>query len=348
MRVGVVGAGNMGRIHAKCYSKLPEVEIVGIVSKTGDKAKALSKELEVPLIGSYERLLKDHTVDAIDICTPTASHRRLAVAALKAKKDVFCEVPIALTVEDAGFMLRAAKDNGRLLLAGMLMRSVSPNKIVREAVVSGTLGRPLAIYSARLTPPYWEGDPIEHFRQFGEPVIDLLIHDFDLLTWMLGHLPTTVSGTGTLGRSGAIEHAFVNLHYRGVHALVEGSAMMPKSWPFTTVTRVVCEHGAYCIRIRLLKGSPEITLTFYPREGAPTNAKFEPKDPYLEECTHFARCVDGKKKPGDLDGEAAVDSLRIALAAGQALKTDKAMMMTPHPGRRGLVAPYIPGTARRR
>lgn len=347
MRLGIIGAGNMGRTHASYYSKMEDVEIAGVVGRTRARAKRLASSLNAPVLDSVGKLFGDKSVDAVDICTPSSSHREIAVAALKAGKHVFCESPMALTVSDGEFMARAAKDNKKLLLVAQVMRFVAANRLVREEIVSGKAGKPLAAYAGRFTAPYWTGNAARHFELYGEPVIDLMIHDFDYLAWLLGHVPTTVTGTGVRGASGAFEHAFVNLHYRNIHALAEGSAMMPVSWPFTTIHRIVCEEGAYEVRFRLLPEGPRTELMFYPRSGKPESPEYHEVDPYYEECRHFVECVHGKQKPDLLGPEGALDALRIALAAGQALKSDKPLLMTPHPGRRGLVSPYLPARPRK-
>ncbi len=348
MRIGIIGAGNMGRTHASYYAQMDNVEIAGVVGKTGENARRLSASLHVPFVESVGALLKDRSLDAVDICTPSSSHREIAVAALKAGKHVFCETPMALTVPDGEYMVRAAQDAKKLLVVAQVMRFVAANRVIREDVVSGRLGKPLAVYAGRFTSPYWTGKGTRHFEDFGEPVVDLMIHDFDYISWLLGHIPTTVTGTGAIGESGAFEHAFVSLHFRGVHGLAEGSVMMPGSWPFTTVHRVVCEKGAYEVRFRLLREGPRTEFMFYPRSGEPVAPKYVEVDPYREECLHFVKCVSGHAEPGPLSSESALDSLRIALAAGQALKSDKPLIITPHPGRRGLVPPYLPKTPQKR
>ncbi len=347
MRLGLVGAGNMGRTHASYYAQMDEVEIAGVVGRGARRAAALARTLKVRALGSVQELLRDDSVDAVDICTPGSTHRALAVAALKAGKHVFCETPMALTVADGEFMLRAASDARRHLLIAQVMRFVSANKVLRDAVISGKYGKPLSVYAARLTAPYWTGTGQRHFQDFGEPVVDLMIHDFDYVSWLLGHIPTTVTGTGTMGKSGAFEHAYVSLHYRGVHALAEGGAMMPSSWPFTTVHRIECEKGAFEVTFRLHAKGPRTDFIMYPARGHPVSPAYVDVDPYRDECLHFVRCVQGKEKPQPLDPESALDALRIALAAGQALKSDKPLIMTPHPGRRGIVPPYLPSVPRR-
>ena len=347
LKLGIIGAGSMGRTHASYYAQMEDVEIAGVVGKGPERGRKLSESLHVPLVDSVAKLLKDKSVEAVDICTPSSSHREIAVAALKAGKHVFCETPLALTVPDGEFMVRAAHDAKKLLLVAQVMRFVAANRLIKEEVSSGKLGKPLSVYAGRFTSPYWKGKGAKHFEDYGEPVVDLMIHDFDYISWLLGHVPTTVTGTGTRGVSGAFEHAFVGLHFRGAHGLAEGSVMMPSSWPFTTLHRVVCERGAYEVRFRFLPKGPSTEFMFYPRSGAPEVPKYIDVDPYREECVHFVNCVRNHADPGPLGSESALDSLRIALAAGQALKTDKPLIITPHPGRRGLVSPYLPNTPSR-
>jgi predicted dehydrogenase len=105
----------------------------------------------------------------------------------------------------------------------------------------------------RLTRPYWSSARRRPFRTYGEPLVELSVHDFDLANWILGR-PRWVHAAGILGRTGVALHTFVAIGYRDGHALVEGSAMMPKGFPFTTAFRVVCDGGVLDREAQFLGG----------------------------------------------------------------------------------------------
>jgi UDP-N-acetylglucosamine 3-dehydrogenase len=312
MRIGILGAGNMGRTHAAAYAGMPGVTVAAIVARHETSARELADQTGAAALTDPQKLLEDASIDAVDVCYPTAVHREYVVTALEQGKHVFCETPIALTVEDADAMIEAAHAHARIFGVGLLIRFVSDNAYIHEVVTSGALGEPLAVFASRRSAPYWS--PEQPAQQvYAEPVIELGHFDFDFLNWLLG-LPSAVLGTGVADARGSAEYAFVSLEFERARALVEVSAIMPRSYPFSTSLRVVCEGGALETTFRLVEG-PENTLTRYPPDGSPEVLDIPRHDPYQQECTYFVRCVRGEADPSLLSPEAARDALRVALAA---------------------------------
>jgi UDP-N-acetylglucosamine 3-dehydrogenase len=316
MRIGILGAGWTGSVHARAYSQMTDVEIAGIVGRREPKVKEQADSLGVPGLTDPWKLLDDDTVDAIDVCYPTYIHRDYVVAALQRGKHVFCETPIALSLQEVDAMIAAARSSGKLALVALVMRFVDTYVYVHDAVKSGELGKPLVAYAYRAG-PRWPG---RLSADFGELVIEPMIHDFDYLNWLLGK-PAAVSATGHFGPTGEVDHAFVSLEYDGVCGQVEGSHLVPASYPFTTRLRVVCEEGAVETSYRFVgDGPPENILTHYPKAGSPEALDIPNQDPYLAECRYFADCVSGKADPALLHVETARDGLQAALAAKESLQ----------------------------
>src|SRR5207247_2338407 len=111
-----------------------------------------------------------------------------------------------------------------------------------QAAASGRLGRPRIAVARRLARPYWSSKRPRPFRVYGEPIVELSIHDFDAANWIMGR-PRSVLAHGVSGSTGVTEHAMVAVEYRRGSAFVEGSAMMPPGFPFTTALRVQCDAG---------------------------------------------------------------------------------------------------------
>jgi predicted dehydrogenase len=323
VRIGIVGAGDMGRTHARYYSRMKNVEIAGIVARTETRARKLADELNAPWIPDYQKLLDDETVDAIDICNPSGLHKEYVVEALNQGKHVFCETPIALTIADADAMVSAAKTASRILMVAQVMRLVGASAFVRNEVVSGRLGRPFVAYAGRFSPRFWSKENPRSFDVYGNVVVEMMIHDFDFLNWMLG-MPRQISGTGFVGSSGSFEHVFVSLQYEEAIALVEGGAMMPNSFPFSTSLRVVCDEGALDLDFHVSSEEGfKTTLMKYPFSGKTERPEFADVDPYEEECKHFVNCVEDRVESSLLEADAAIDGLKVALAAQEALEKGK-------------------------
>jgi UDP-N-acetylglucosamine 3-dehydrogenase len=147
MRIGILGAGNMGRTHAAAYARMPDVEIVAIVGRREARVKEVTDSFGGAALTDPWQVLDDDTIDATDVCYPTFMHREYTVAALQRGKHVFCETPIALNAEDADAMIAAARSSGKLLLVALLMRFVADYAYIHDVVASGELGRPLVVYA---------------------------------------------------------------------------------------------------------------------------------------------------------------------------------------------------------
>jgi predicted dehydrogenase len=324
MRIGILGAGDMGSTHARIFAAMPEVDVAGIVGRSRERVERVAGEVNAPALTDPSVLLDDGSIDAIDVTYPSALHREWAVAALERGKHVFCETPMALTVEDADAMIAAACDTGRILMPAQVHRFGPESVFIHEEVVSGRLGRPVAAYAGSRSPYYGSGTrrPVE---LYGEPMLDLMIHPFDTLNWLLG-LPHAVAGSGRIGPSGDIDYAFVTLDFEGASGMVEGSAMMPESYPFTLALRVLCENGAIETSIRL-GPQEEISLVRYSSQGEPEALTAEGSDPYIAECEYFVRCARGEADPAVVSPEGERESIRVALAAERAIVEGRAVSL---------------------
>jgi len=314
LRIGILGAGWTGNVHAHAYAQMADVEIAGVVGRREPKVQELASSLGVPGLTDPWQLLDDDTVDAIDVCYPTRVHHEYAMAALQRGKHVLCETPLALTLGEAEAMVAAARASGKLLLIAQVMRFVEEYTYVRDTVRSGDLGKPLVAYAYRAGPRW----PRHSSAEFGELVIEPMIHDFDYLNWLLGK-PAAVSATGLAGPTGEVEHVFASLQYAGMLGQVEGSHLVPASYPFTTHLRVLCEEGAVETGFRFLADRVEGVLIRYPQTGAPETPTIPARDPYWAECCYFVDCVAGKADPTLISAEVARAGLQVALAAKESL-----------------------------
>jgi len=318
MRIGILGAGWTGSTHAEAYLKMTDVEIAGIVGRQEAKVTQVANSLGIPGLTDPWRILDDDTVDAVDICYPTFAHREYVTSALQRGKHVLCETPLALTLEDADAMIAAARSNGKLLLVALVMRFVDAYTYIYDTIRAGDLGKPLVACTTRLAASHHQSR--RPSAEFGEPVVELMIHDFDCLNWLLGK-PIAVSSTGLMGPTGEVDHAFIWLEYEYMRGQVEGSVLMPITYPFSTSLRVLCEEGVVETSFRIhAAGRLETILTRYPRAGTPEVPNIPDEDPYWTECRYFVDCVSGKADPSRISVEAARDGLQVALAAKLSLE----------------------------
>ncbi len=182
VRVGVVGAGGLGYHHIRILREMPEFRLSGFVEVRAERAADVSRELEVPAYADLGTLLDD--VDAITIVVPTPAHFEVARAALERGKHVLIEKPITTTLEDADALLDIAERTGALIQTGHVERF---NRAVRAALPH--VQHPRFIESDRLAPFNVRGSEVA-------VVLDLMIHDIDLVLTLVGSPPATIAAVG--------------------------------------------------------------------------------------------------------------------------------------------------------
>jgi UDP-N-acetylglucosamine 3-dehydrogenase len=316
--VGIVGAGFMGTTHAKAYSKNSSINIAYICDQINERAKSLASDIGALGTTQFESILNDPAVALVDVCLPTPSHAKFAIDALKAGKHVLVEKPIALNVDDADAMISASKEAGRFLMVAHVARFAPEYRAIRSVLKSGQLGSPKQATTYRISnmPQWteWFKDP----TMTGGAVLDMQIHDIDLLNWIFGK-PLRVIATGVRGGSGGWDHVMTLIEYTNIQASVESSFMMPMDFPFTTGFRVLCENGLieYFFRAGGASfeiGEPQSHVLIFESGKLPEPVSLETGDGFERELEYFVNCVEQNREP---DYVTAIDA-RLALQVAQA------------------------------
>ena len=215
------------------------------------------------------------TSNLVDICLPTPFHRTYAERAFAAGKHAVVEKPLALTLTDADAIIAAASAAGKYLMVGHVLRFWPEYLAVRDKLLSGELGQPIAATAQRLSNlPQWA----EWFRdpqKTGGAVLDLMIHDLDMLNWLFGK-PRRVSATGIKEPNGGWNHVTALISYDRVEAEAEASFLMPRDFPFTAGMRILCTGGVLEYQFRAGGASFEagqaISYAQFHTPGSPSNA----------------------------------------------------------------------------
>jgi predicted dehydrogenase len=298
---------------------VPGVEIAGIYGLSEKRAQPLANELGTSWTTDLNALIEDSRVDAIDICLPGPQHRAVTEAALAAGKHVLLEKPITLTIEDADALVELAGKTDRVFMIAHVLRFWPEYMEIAKRVQSGDYGKVVSALAFRRQPfPAWS-QLFARSDLTGGAVLDMMIHDYDVLNWILG-TPDSVAGRGIKNpRSGGYDQVQVMIDYGSASGLVDGGMMMPESYPFTSVLHVLCEAGAFEYTFRAGGRSVEMgggvnDLVFYPSQGDPETLTVEQQDPYLGEVAYFAECV----KNGVPATRATPDEARLALKVGLA------------------------------
>jgi predicted dehydrogenase len=334
VNVAILGAGFMGAAHANNYKALADrVRVTTVCSRTSERAQRVADVVGAGVSTDLEATLADPELDAVDICLPTLLHRDVAERAFAKGKHVFLEKPLALTLEDANAILAAAEESGRIFMVGLVLRFWPEYVELRRRVASGQLGRPLAASAYRLSPPAdwaaWYAD----VSSSGGPPVDLMVHDFDQMNWLLGTPRTVYARAVWMADPAYPDHVVAVVNYDGAEAVVEGSMAMPASFPFSSTIRVLCEQGAaeYTFRAAPAEGGGNIGavdpsargLRLYPRGGEPDLVLLDPVDPWGPEIEEFVSCLEQGRQPENGTGEQARLALRVSLAANRSLETGR-------------------------
>lgn len=182
LRVGVIGTGRLGKQHVRIMKRIPEVDFVGCFDLDTEKSMEIADEFDAIGFTSGEDLLTG--VDAVSIVVPTVAHEEVAIRALKAGKHVFLEKPIAASVPEAENITKTAAEAGRVLQIGHVERFNEAISKCRPYIES-----PSFIEIHRLAPFNIRGIDVS-------VIMDLMIHDIDLLLYFIGKTPIDVRAKG--------------------------------------------------------------------------------------------------------------------------------------------------------
>lgn len=181
--VGVVGVGTMGQHHARVYEALPEGILVGVTDADNERAADIAAQYGT-VAYDFEELL--NRVDAVTIAVPTQYHRDIASTCLEAGVDVLIEKPIASSVSEAEELIEIAAANDRILQVGHIERFNPAIEALQDFVDDLNI---VSIAAERLGPP-------PERRIDDSAVMDLMIHDIDIVLSLLDETPQTVTGAG--------------------------------------------------------------------------------------------------------------------------------------------------------
>ena len=328
LKVGVLGSGFMGNTHARAFGKLPDVEVVGVSSRTAKKAATLAEELAAKPYTDAIALATHPEVDVISITLPTNLHQEYTVAALEAGKDVLLEKPMGLSLEECDAMIAVAHRTGRTLMLAHIMRFWPEYLALVDLVKSGELGKPLAATASRLSArPTW-GDWFANPEWTGGGILDLQIHDLDALNWLFGS-PKSIYARGQRGAPGGWDHALTLVNYGDVQCFAEGSVMMPNGYPFTMTLWVLCEKGSVEFTFRAAGTGVETgtesgtNVMVYEANQEPRALPVPGGDGYETQVAYFVECVQEHRQPERGTPEQGRLAVRTCLATRESLELNQ-------------------------
>lgn len=299
IKFGVIGAGRIGTFHTRTLSTLSEVQLVGVCDNNFERATALAKEYNAKPYSDYKEMLKD--IEAVIVAAPTPLHHEIGLYCLNQKKHILLEKPIASTMQQARELVEAAKQNNVLLQIGHIERF---NPAVLEAFKY--IKEPKFIAIKRMG-PY---DP--RVSSVGV-VLDLMIHDIDLLLTMLKSDVVSIEALGLSALSKFEDIANVRLKFANgcVADLTASRASFEKAR-----TMNLYQQDAYIsvdfmnARVKIYRKKTPVVKTLDDVEVI--FPQVEKQLPMTSEILHFIDCIKNHKTPAP-SGEKGAKALQVAL-----------------------------------
>ncbi|HHT73377.1 MAG TPA: inositol 2-dehydrogenase [Firmicutes bacterium] len=229
LRVGVLGAGRIGKIHVEnlCHN-VPNVEVVSVADVAVDATREWAKQFNITNVtADPHEVINNPEVDAVLICSPTDTHADYIIAAAKAGKDIFCEKPIANDLEKTKEALKAVEEAGVKLQLGFNRRFDRNFRRIRELIQTGQLGD---VHIVKITSRDPGPPPIEYVKVSGGIFMDMTIHDFDMARYLTGSEVEEVYAKGAvlvdpeIGKAGDFDTAVITLKFaNGAIGVIDNS-----------------------------------------------------------------------------------------------------------------------------
>lgn len=202
VRVGIIGFGSIGQIHARALARCPSARLVAVAGRSAERARQVLADEAVAVHADYRDLLARPDVDLVSICTPSGLHAAQALDAIAVGKHVVVEKPLALDLEAGERVVRAARERGVLLSVISQRRFEPQNRYLKQVIASGALGRPLLAEALvrwfRDRSYYAQADWRGTTALDGGALMNQAIHVVDLLSWYMGPAARVCGATATL------------------------------------------------------------------------------------------------------------------------------------------------------
>ena len=308
IRAGVVGTGHMGQYHVLVYAELPDVELVGVADIDGARARAVAGGYETRAFGDHRELIG--RVDVASVAVPTEEHFRVARDLLEAGISVLVEKPMAPTLEEARALFGVANRTGAILHVGHVERFNGAVDELKRLVAS-----PILIESRRLGPfvPRVQKDTV---------IMDLMIHDIDIVLGLVDSAPVRLAAQGASVHSEVADVATVQIRFAsGAVATITASRATEEKIRTLAITQpdayILLDYTEQDIHI-FKRAAQEYTMNRdsirYRRASFVEHLKVYRENPLKLEIQHLIGAT-RRRRAGEVVAPAQQDDLRsLAMA----------------------------------
>lgn len=308
IRIGVIGVGNMGQHHTRVLSLLKDVELIGVADINVERGLDTASKYRVRFFEDYLDLLP--FVDAVCIAVPTRLHHQVGISCLKAGVHVLIEKPIAASIAEAESLVNAAAEYDRILQVGHIERFNPAFQELNHVLKTEEL---LALEAHRMS-------PYSHRANDVSVVLDLMIHDIDLLLELANSQVVKLTASGSRASdSGYLDYVTATLGFaNGIVANLTASKVTHRK------IRSIAAHCKNSLteadflnnEILIHRQTTADYMTdygqvLYRQDGLIEKVYTSNIEPLHAELEHFVTCVRGGNQPS-VGGEQALKALRLA------------------------------------
>ncbi|NEQ73102.1 MAG: Gfo/Idh/MocA family oxidoreductase [Okeania sp. SIO2C9] len=308
LRVGVIGVGNMGQHHTRVLNLLKDTELVGVADINVERGLDTASKYQVRFFEDYKDLLPH--VDAVCVAVPTLQHYAVGMTCLEAGVHVLMEKPIAGSIAEAEFLVNTAAEANRILQVGHIERFNPAFQELSKVLKTEDL---LALEAHRMS-------PYSHRANDVSVVLDLMIHDIDLLLELVASPVVKLTASGSsVSSSGNLDYVTATLGFaNGIVATLTASKVTHKK------LRSIIAHCKNSLteadflnnEILIHRQTTADYVTdygqvLYRQDGLIEKVYTSNIEPLHAELEHFIHCVGGGNKPS-VGGEQALKALRLA------------------------------------
>ncbi|MFW6386296.1 MAG: Gfo/Idh/MocA family oxidoreductase [Candidatus Hadarchaeota archaeon] len=325
VRVCSIGTGRAGMIHARNVStNISDAELVALLDKDEEAAKKGADELGVEYYTDLDEMIKEENFDAVTIATPTFTHADIAVKVAENGKHIFCEKPLAITLEEADQMEEAVEEAGVRFMIGFMRRYDEGFLEAKEKIDSGEIGEIMSVRSVGRgpgLPPKWAWDP----ELSNGNLAEVNSHDFDAIRWLTGDEFKSVFARGDNYKTPEVAEEFPSFYDNAVVSFKMESGIIgtvdstcPAGYGYDARMEILGDEGVIFIGEVARSGVSVCTEKEDFKKPAVSSWQNLFREAYWKEMKHFIDCVRNDKEPRTTlkDGRKAIE---VVLASNDSM-----------------------------
>lgn len=305
-RIAVIGAGAIAKTHIKAYKYIKDAKICAIVDCNIERAKKVAEICNANYYVSFDEMVLQENVNIIDICLPSYLHKEYILKAFKYEKDVLCEKPLALKLEDAEVILSEKKRCKRKLMIAHCLRFAEEYKYLKHSIDKNRYGKLLHIrlYRNVSIPREQENTWLFDKEKSGGILFDLYIHDLDILYYLLGCPQKSVTYESERFVSGIFA-------YEGLNCIIESAWRPQKKYDFLAGYDAVFEEVTISNRNGIIEITNDKNREDVHLESDAGQIEEDYLKMYFNEINYFLDCVKNNKEPSQCCIEDNIEVLKM-------------------------------------